>query len=60
MVLSLKGFGILPKVAENFDEPSADEQQEAKMLRSAYSLYKIYEVEVPPRKREYLLRVTIP
>jgi hypothetical protein len=43
-----EGLGRI-ELPENFDELSADEQKEAKMLRSAQSLYKLYEVELRQR-----------
>jgi len=43
-----KGLGRI-ELPRNFDELSADEQREAKMLRSAQSLYKLYEVELRQR-----------
>ncbi|KAL9124557.1 MAG: hypothetical protein Q9217_006122 [Psora testacea] len=43
-----EGLGRI-ELPENFDEMSADKQKEAKMLRSAQSLYKLYEVELRQR-----------
>lgn len=40
-----EGLGRI-ELPENFDKMSVDEQKEAKKLRSAQSLYKLYEVEL--------------
>ncbi|KAL9101968.1 MAG: hypothetical protein Q9163_002826 [Psora crenata] len=40
------------ELPENFDEMSADEQKQAKILRSAQSLYKLYEVELRQRNED--------
>ena len=40
-----EGFDHI-KLPKNFEELNADEQREAKLLRSAQSLYKLYEVEL--------------
>lgn len=45
-----EGFGRI-ELPENFDDLNADEQKEAKMLRSAQSLYKLYEVELRQRNK---------
>lgn len=46
-----EGFGRI-ELPENFADLSADEQKEAKMLRSAQSLYKLYEVELRQRNND--------
>lgn len=46
-----EGFGRI-ELPENFANLSADEQKEAKMLRSAQSLYKLYEVELRQRNND--------
>lgn len=46
-----EGFGRI-ELPENFADLSADEQKEAKMLRSAQSLYKLYEVELRQRNKD--------
>ena len=43
-----EGLGRI-ELPENFNDLSADEQREAKMLRSSQSLYKLYEVELRQR-----------
>ena len=43
-----EGLGCI-ELPENFDELSADEQKAAKLLRSAQSLYKLYDVELRQR-----------
>ena len=45
-----EGLGRI-ELPENFDEMSADQQKEAKMLRSAQSLYKLYEVDLLQRNK---------
>jgi len=58
-----EGLGRI-ELPGNFDEMSADEQREAKMLRSAQSLYKLYEVELRQRNenmfRALQYRETLP
>ena len=46
-----EGLGRI-ELPENFSEMSADEQKEAKMLRSTQSLYKLYEVELRQRNEK--------
>ncbi|KAK3175352.1 hypothetical protein OEA41_002599 [Lepraria neglecta] len=46
-----EGFGRI-ELPKDFDDLSVDEQKEAKMLRSAQSLYKLYEVELRQRNED--------